>query len=149
MIHECTASEVSGQLCILIVKSTSGLWKAAGQNTGCQSIGETFVVRPWKARRHGQIQKKVGRRGSALSQRKTFRGIVGNGTRGSKRLRVLCQHGDSVARAFSSWPVKCTSREEPDATSNLRYINKPTHSYLSKKICKHVFFFSDDKNIFG
>lgn len=32
---------------------------------------------------------------------------------------------------------------EPDAASShqcaVRYINKPTHSYLSKKICKHVF----------
>lgn len=32
--------------------------------------------------------------------RKTFRGIVGDGTCGSQRLRVLCQRGDSMAKAF-------------------------------------------------
>lgn len=50
-----------------------------------------------------------------------------------------------------SHPHQKKEAPEPDTASNrtalARYINKPTRSYLSRQICKHVFF--GDGNIFG
>lgn len=55
--------------------------------------------------------------------------------------------------AASGIHMKRTAPESDAASGHqcaVRYTNKPTHSYLSKKICKHVgfFFFSGDRDIF-